>query len=147
MLTRRFFARLRLMSGKLRSRSAAVEPLESRRLLTSSPYHNRGWVSVIIENTIAAAIEPQLAQFKLDLIADGWTVAPDAVGRIHDSAPRMDDEFYVWHNEVLPLGPVTLARDAQESSPRLPDYKDEIQYVKDLIEGDRLAAIAARAAR
>jgi hypothetical protein len=70
-------------------------------MLTGSPYVDRGWVSVIVDHTIAADLAPKIEQFKRDLVADGWTVAPDSTDSQilgHAQAPRMDDEKYVWNN-------------------------------------------------
>ncbi|MGH7178452.1 MAG: hypothetical protein ACREJC_13825, partial [Tepidisphaeraceae bacterium] len=75
---------------------AIVETLESRTLLTGSPYEDRGWVSVIVDNTVASDLSEKLAQFKSDLIGDGHTRVT-----IHTDAPRMDDENYVWSNSQL----------------------------------------------
>lgn len=114
-----------------RSSEAFFEPLEPRMLLSASPYENRGWVSVIVDNTLQSSLTARLAQFKQDLIGDAWTVS------LHNDAPRMDDEHYVWNNF---LGvPVTNANfgDFKEQ------YISELQIVKDMIASDAEDALAA----
>ncbi len=118
---------------------SGVESLEARRLLDGSGYANRGWVSVIVDQTIAADLAPRLAQFKQDLVADGWTVAPNMPGVDHSAAPRMDDENYVWNNAAG--APVTLEFDAQAH--HLDQYKRDLQKVKDIVAADQQAAINA----
>ena len=123
-----------------------IEPIEPRTLLTGSPdYANRGWVSIIIDHTIATSIAPKLEQFKRDLIGDGFVIAPDAPGAAdvlaHTNAPRMDDENFVWHNTTTPIGPVTLEVD--EELHHLDQYKLDLQDVKDIINYDAAAATSA----
>ncbi|MBC8107557.1 MAG: hypothetical protein H7Z14_13275 [Anaerolineae bacterium] len=119
---------------------AVVEALEARQLLTGSPYHDRGWVSVIVDNTLAAALAPKLDRWKQTLVGDGMMIAPDVVGVLsHDAAPRMNDELYVWKN-TAPAQPVTLATAVEGA---LDQYKLDLQDIKDIINADFAAADAA----
>src|SRR5437773_1097422 len=70
-----------------------LEALEARTLLTGSPYEDRGWISIIVDNTVATSISDNLAQLVQDEIGDGETGVS-----VHTDAPRMDDENYVWSN-------------------------------------------------
>jgi hypothetical protein len=103
----------------------AVEQLEQRIHLS---YDNRGKISVIVDETIADALSVELAQYKQDLIADGWTVVMHD-GIENDAAPRMLDNANVWNNGVNPAQPrLTTA----------PDYRNDLQDVKNMIAGDNL---------
>ena len=107
------------------------EALESRVLLTGSPYEGRGWVSLIVDNTLADAIDDDLVQLEQDELGDGWTaVSP------HTNAPRMDDENYVWNNSQNSA--VTL--DFDEDLHNLDQYKADVQTVKNMIADDAEAA-------
>src|SRR4051794_27003368 len=83
---------LRSRTKQMQLRRATAEPLESRMFLTGSPYENRGWVSIIVDHTVASSVSADLAQLQQDLIGDGWTSVS-----VHTDAPRMDDGNYVWH--------------------------------------------------
>jgi len=122
--------------------AVALESLEARQLLTASPYVDRGWISAIVDHTIAADLASKIDQFKRDLVGDGWAVAPDSSDPnvlAHSKAPRMDDENYVWNN-VARL-PVTLDFDSEDHF--LDQYKLDLQAVKDIVNADAEAAISA----
>jgi hypothetical protein len=97
----------------------ALEALEHRFLLS---YDSRGKISVIVDNTRAEAISAELAQYKQDLVADGWIVS------MHTNAPRMNDDLNVWDN-----------RDPEHAAPvesTTPQYRQHLQDVKDMIAAD-----------
>jgi hypothetical protein len=58
----------------------SVELLENRVLLTGgADYADRGWVSIIVDHTIAVAVGPKLERLKQELIGDGYKISPDSM--------------------------------------------------------------------
>jgi hypothetical protein len=100
---------------------AVLEPLEKRLHLS---YASRGKISVIVDETKAAALSAELAQFKQDLIGDGWTVS------MHTNAPWMDDDLNVWDND-----PPSQAHAVPSTTTQ---YRADLQTVKDMIAADNL---------
>jgi hypothetical protein len=98
--------------------SVVAEELESRVHLS---YDDRGKISVIVDATIASDLTAELAQYKQDLIGDGWTVS------MHTDAPRMNDNQNVWNNGVNPAVKVPSTTT---------QYRADLQTVKDLIAAD-----------
>lgn len=120
----------------LRNRSFLTEQLEPRCLLTAASYTDRGWVSVIVDRTVASVLAPRLDRFKQTLIADGYTIAPDSqLPNVlsHSDAPRMDDENYVWNN-AIPRH-INKQFDAINGN-KLTQYKSELAQVKAIISAD-----------
>jgi hypothetical protein len=114
-------------------RRALVETLEHRCLLSGSPYDDRGWLSIIVDNTVASTLAPKLERWKQSLVGDGFKIAPDQAGVLsHNAAPRMNDELYVWKN-TDPPGPVTIL---SQQPGALNQYKADIQSVKNIINAD-----------
>ncbi len=104
-----------------------AELLEPRVLLTGSPYEDRGRVSVIVDNTLAASITAKLDQFEQDLIGDGWAVS------VHTDAPRMKDNDYIWDND---LGEGRSFGNENLTTGIVAQYAWEIQIIKDMINAD-----------
>jgi hypothetical protein len=123
-----------LKSGPTQPYRTYVEALEPRVLLTGAPMEDRGWVSLIVEQAIAASISTNLGVLAQDQLGDGYTHVST-----HTDAPTMDDENYVWNNQ---FGfPVTVASDSGLGF--LDQYKSDLAAVKAMIAADAAAAIAA----
>lgn len=118
-----------------------IEQLESRTLLAGDNYEDRGWVSIIVDRTVAQALAPKLDRWKQTLVGDGFTIAPDQEGVLsHTDAPRMNDEAYIWKNLPTPKLAVNRANTPDQV---FTDYKNELQDIKDIINADYAAALAA----
>jgi hypothetical protein len=107
---------------------AVTEVLEQRCLITGSPYEDRGYVSIIVDNTVWSSVSANVVQLQQDLIGDGWNGV-----EVHDDAPRMDDEHYVWRDFTGVPSPVT---NSTYQSGKKAQYAADIQSVKDMIAGD-----------
>ena len=105
-----------------------VEKLESRVHLS---YDDRGRISVIVDETIASDLSAELAQYKQDLIGDGWTVS------VHTDAPRMNDNENVWDNST-PQNPQRIDYTTQR-------YRQDLDEVKGMIADDDAEADALKA--
>jgi hypothetical protein len=117
-----------------------AEALEGRRLLTGAGFEDRGWVSIIVDETVAPSLTQQLADFKRNLIGDGWRIAP-----LHTDAPRMLDDDYVWKNTLPDRGPRTVDGPGVEGTfdpQKLAQYIGELQEVKNMIAADKAYAEA-----
>jgi hypothetical protein len=96
----------------------AVEALEQRVHLS---YDDRGKISVLVDQEVAPFLITELAQYRQDLIGDGFTVS------LHTDAPRMNDDLNVWDNTADPP-------EAVESTTT--QYRNDLQAVKNMIAAD-----------
>ena len=83
-----------------------------------------------MDETIAPDLTAELAQYKQDLIGDGWTVS------MHTDAPRMNDNANVWNNAADP--PVGITSTTQQ-------YRDDLAEVKAIIAADDAEADVLKA--
>lgn len=63
-------------------------------MMLAADYADRGRISVIVDNELAAGLASNLAVLQQDMIADGFQV------RMHTTAPRMNDQLLLWDNTL-----------------------------------------------
>ena len=128
-------ARRRAASSNAKSQRTLWETLEPRVLLTATPMEDRGWISVIVDNTRVAGISSNLTQFAQDQLGEGWTHVS-----VHTDAPRMEDQLYIWNNSTHQA--VSFAN-GNLTTNIVNQYKSDLAAVKAMIAADAAAAIAA----
>lgn len=80
----RHFEEKSLTPGKVYEYSIARERVLAG--LRAAPIENRGQVILAIDETVATALQPELALLKTNLVGDGWTVVQTTVPRHDDSS-------------------------------------------------------------